>query len=110
MLLGMRYTAAIDMWSLGCILVEMHTGKPLFCGYDSADQLHRIISVLGMPPRELIARANPRYRRCFFDEVVMTEGDEKYTDYRLKVHKIAPPKRINVVRGYLRCSVFLVVC
>ncbi|CAI5745464.1 unnamed protein product [Peronospora destructor] len=96
-LLGMRYTAAIDMWSLGCILVEMHTGKPLFCGYDSADQLHRIINVLGMPPRELIARANPRYRRCFFDEVVTTEGDDKCTDYRLKVHKIAPPKRVNVI-------------
>lgn len=31
-LLGMPYDLAIDMWSLGCILVEMHTGEPLFSG------------------------------------------------------------------------------
>ncbi|KAH7474784.1 hypothetical protein KRP22_003538 [Phytophthora ramorum] len=96
-LLGMRYTAAIDMWSLGCILVEMHTGKPLFCGYDSADQLHRIINVLGMPPRELLARANSKYRQDYFDEIVMTEGNNKWLDYRLKVHKVVPPKGVDVI-------------
>ena len=31
-LLGIAYDLAIDMWSLGCILVEMHTGEPLFAG------------------------------------------------------------------------------
>ena len=31
-LLGVPYDLAIDMWSLGCILVEMHTGEPLFSG------------------------------------------------------------------------------
>ena len=33
-LLGLSYDLAIDMWSLGCILVEMHTGEPLFSGSD----------------------------------------------------------------------------
>ena len=31
-LLGIPYNLAIDVWSLGCILVEMHTGEPLFAG------------------------------------------------------------------------------
>lgn len=31
-LLGTPYDLAIDMWSLGYILVEMHTGEPLFSG------------------------------------------------------------------------------
>lgn len=34
--------------SLGCILVEMHTGEPLFAGVDQFDQMCRIVSVLGM--------------------------------------------------------------
>ena len=36
-LLGNSYDLAIDMWSLGCILVEMHTGEPLFAG---ANEVH----------------------------------------------------------------------
>lgn len=34
----MPYDLAIDMWSLGCILVEMHTGEPLFSGSNEVRQ------------------------------------------------------------------------
>lgn len=54
MLLGIPYDLAIDMWSLGCILVEMHTGEPLFSGANEQDQLNKIIEVLGMPPKQLL--------------------------------------------------------
>lgn len=42
-LLGMPYDLAIDMWSLGCILVEMHTGEPLFSG---ANEVHDFFLLL----------------------------------------------------------------
>lgn len=33
------FSVAIDVWSLGCVLVEMHTGEPLFGGVDQFDQV-----------------------------------------------------------------------
>ena len=44
-MLGLPYSVAIDMWSLGCILVEMYTGEPLFSGSDQVDQMQKIIKV-----------------------------------------------------------------
>lgn len=41
-LLGIPYDLAIDMWSLGCILVEMHTGEPLFSGKDEVSSTYTI--------------------------------------------------------------------
>ncbi|MGH0176943.1 UNVERIFIED_CONTAM: hypothetical protein FKN15_073811 [Acipenser sinensis] len=63
-LLGMPYDLAIDMWSLGCILVEMHTGEPLFSGSNE------IVEVLGVPPSHMLDQA-PKARK-YFDK--LTEG------------------------------------
>ena len=41
--------AAVDVWSVGCILAEMLSGKPLFPGRDYHHQLNLILDVLGTP-------------------------------------------------------------
>mgnify|MGYP003386004582 CR=1 FL=1 len=56
-LLGLPYSQKIDMWSLGCVLVEMHTGEPLFGGVDQLDQMNRIVNILGMVPAEMVAES-----------------------------------------------------
>lgn len=56
-ILGARYSMAIDMWSLGCILAELLTGFPLLPGEDEADQLACIIELLGMPPPKLLEQS-----------------------------------------------------
>ncbi|KAJ9463398.1 Serine/threonine-protein kinase minibrain [Diplonema papillatum] len=67
-ILGLQYTCAIDMWSLGCILVEMHTGFPVFDGKDEADQLLKMHGALGALPPSLVAMGSPKKKQLFFVE------------------------------------------
>jgi len=49
-LLGSRsYTNAVDIWSAGCVLVELLTGKPIFDAHSEIDQINKIFGVLGTP-------------------------------------------------------------
>ncbi|KAL8611253.1 hypothetical protein ACOMHN_013684 [Nucella lapillus] len=70
----MHYNSNVDMWSVGCILGEMITRKPLFKGVDllilssttfilkirnlnccqDIDQLNKILSLVGKPNEEFI--------------------------------------------------------
>jgi len=47
-----HYDSAVDMWSIGCIIMEMARNKPLFPGSDEMDQLYKIFRVLGTPTLE----------------------------------------------------------
>lgn len=50
-LLGARYCSALDVWSAGCVLAQLHTRRPLLPGASDSDQLHRIFRLIGRPPR-----------------------------------------------------------
>ena len=53
-ILGIDYSTAIDMWSLGCILAEVHCGYPIFPGECEAEQLLCIMEVRGLPPSAVL--------------------------------------------------------
>ncbi|KAI8013567.1 Mitogen-activated protein kinase 3 [Camellia lanceoleosa] len=44
-----EYTAAIDVWSVGCIFMELMNRKPLFPGNDHMHQMRLLIELLGTP-------------------------------------------------------------
>lgn len=66
-ILGMVYGLPIDMWSLGCILAELHTGHPVFPGENEQEQLACIMEVLGPPERHLIELSSRK--KLFFDSM-----------------------------------------
>lgn len=48
-IVGINYNEKIDIWSLGCVFVELFLGYPIFPGKDERDQMRTIISILGYP-------------------------------------------------------------
>ncbi len=53
-MLGIPYTSAIDMWSLGCVVYELYKGKPLFAGENEVEQMALIIQHRGVPPSHVL--------------------------------------------------------
>lgn len=44
-----NYNSPIDIWALGCIMIEMYNQKPIFIGNSEKEVLFRMCSVLGTP-------------------------------------------------------------
>lgn len=55
------------MWSLGCILLEMLNGRPLFIADSSLNHILEVIKVLGTPTREEVRAMNPSYEISDYD-------------------------------------------
>lgn len=75
-ILGIPYTTSIDMWSLGCIAVELFLGLPLFPGTSEYNQITRIVEMLGMPPTYMLDMG--KQTKQFFDSYVDAYGQKKH--------------------------------
>ena len=78
-LLGLPYTGAIDMWSLGCIAAELFLGLPIFPGTSEYNQVSRIVDMLGLPPAYMLERGRQTHE--FFNTYTNAFGA---TSYQLK--------------------------
>jgi serine/threonine protein kinase len=62
-MLGLPYSDKIDIWSFGCIVAELFTGRVLFQNDSVPSLLARVIGILGIFPENMLlhGRDVPRY-------------------------------------------------
>ncbi|KAI4337459.1 hypothetical protein L6164_015874 [Bauhinia variegata] len=64
-ILGLGWTFPCDLWSIGCILVELCTGKALFQTHENLEHLAMMERVLGPLPEHMVRRANRGAEKYF---------------------------------------------
>eukprot|EP01065_Artemidia_motanka_P032935 TRINITY_DN39919_c0_g1_i1.p1 TRINITY_DN39919_c0_g1~~TRINITY_DN39919_c0_g1_i1.p1 ORF type:complete len:455 (+),score=137.72 TRINITY_DN39919_c0_g1_i1:16-1380(+) len=54
-----------DMWTVGCVLVWLYTGRLLFNTHETPEQLAMLEAAVGPLPAEMVREAEPRMGRLF---------------------------------------------
>ncbi|XP_059195866.1 homeodomain-interacting protein kinase 3-like [Centropristis striata] len=66
-ILGLPFTTAIDMWSLGCIAAELFLGHLLYPGSTEYNILRQMMQIQGQLPHKLLK--DGMKTRCFFRKI-----------------------------------------
>ncbi|PBK70078.1 kinase-like protein [Armillaria solidipes] len=93
-ILGVPYDPALDIWSMGCTLYELYTGKILFPGRSNNQMLLLMMELKGRFNSKMIKKA--KFGDVYFDDMGGFESIERDrvlgTDVVRKVH-ISKPTR-----------------
>ncbi|KAI0514829.1 kinase-like domain-containing protein [Xylaria bambusicola] len=93
-ILGMPYDYAIDMWSIGCTLYELYTGKILFAGDSNNQMLKAIMEIRGKFSPKLYKRGEMSH--LHFDELgnfISAERDRTLGKTTIRSLAIVKPTR-----------------
>ena len=55
-ILGLPYSPAVDLWSVGCVLYELYTGHIMFQGTTNNEMLWRFQEVKGRFPNRMVRK------------------------------------------------------
>jgi mitogen-activated protein kinase 15 len=100
-----RYSSAIDVWAVGCILAELSCGKPILAGCSTMNQIEKIIQLLGMPSEDDVASIKSNFAALMLKKIppishlslsdVCTETKKETLEFVLKCMKFNPSKRLT---------------
>lgn len=101
-----KYSKAVDMWSMGCILGEMLVGKPIFPGTSTLNQLDRILELTGKPTQSDVDSIQSNLASTMLDSLPPTRkkgfhdffpsASEDALDLVRKLLQFNPSKRLSV--------------
>ncbi|EGD90742.1 CMGC/CDK/CDK5 protein kinase [Trichophyton rubrum CBS 118892] len=107
-LLGSRtYNTSIDIWSAGCIMAEMYTGRPLFPGTTNEDQLQKIFRLMGTPSERSWPGISqfPEYKPNFHVyatqdlRLILPQIDQLGLDLLSRMLQLRPEMRISAAEA-----------
>ncbi|KAF4968769.1 hypothetical protein FSARC_3898 [Fusarium sarcochroum] len=93
-ILGIPYDYAVDMWSIGCTLYEMYTGKILFAGDSNNQMLKAIMEIRGRFTPKLFKRG--QLSAAHFDDMgqfVSIERDKVLGKTAVRTMAMVKPTR-----------------
>nr|XP_018902011.1 PREDICTED: mitogen-activated protein kinase 14B-like isoform X2 [Bemisia tabaci] len=92
MLNWMHYNQTVDIWSVGCIMAELITGRTLFPGTDHIDQLTRVLVLCGTPSEDTFQKISSQEARSYIQSL----PNLKKKDFK-QVFKGANPLAIDLL-------------
>ncbi|KAK4803434.1 hypothetical protein SAY86_003251 [Trapa natans] len=88
------YGASVDLWSVGCVLAEIITGKPILQGRTEVEQLHKIFKLCGSPPDDY-------WRRSRLPHATLFKPQQPYYSSLRETFRDLPPSAVNLIQTLL---------
>jgi len=68
-----KYSKAVDMWSVGCILGELIVGKALFQGTSTLNQIEKVLELIGKPKADDIESIESPHAATILSSISVTK-------------------------------------